>query len=254
MYKKEFQITENVSNNSFSYDKRTNPTITVPDIVDGSIDDVKIGDKIVFEDFDEDGNLKSCTGLQNFIRTVHPTTKKPVIIVDNHNHVFYFWYEARTNGQINNGATLIHIDQHKDIRKPAEKLNNSDDLNSVFKYTNSILNVGNYIPPAMEEGLVRKVIPITSESEINKNTPEGAPVPPDKGVRGFARLRGTESSLIVNIDLDFWAPEMDYIDNKLKIDTTKKWMEKADLITIATSPFFIDQELALKVLKELLYN
>ena len=241
MYQKEFQITDNISNNSFSFSKRKNPTITVPKIIDGKINDVKIGEKIVFEDFNEQNNLKSCVGLKNFIRTNHPTTKKPIIIVDNHNHVFYFWYEARKNGVISDGSTLIHIDQHKDMRKPDSFLpkTDSNDLQKVFEYTNTHLNVGNYIPPAINERLIGEVIPITSESEI---------------ISAKHEARSTKHDIILNIDLDFWAPEMNYINNKLKLDITKKWMEKADLITIATSPFFIDQELALKVLKELFYN
>ncbi|MBU0727078.1 UPF0489 family protein [Patescibacteria group bacterium] len=245
MYNEPFQIEGKISNNAFSFSKRKDPIITIPSIIKGNIGDVGIGDKVVFEDVDENGKLKSCIGLRNFIRTSHPITKKPVIIADNHNHVFYFWYEARNKKQIKDGATLVHIDQHKDMRVPKRKLVKtiSDDLNKVFEYTNEVLNVGNYIPPAMEEGLVASLISITSEEELIKSTPEGADHDP--------LLQG---NVIVNIDLDFWAPEMNYIDHKLKIDITKKWMEKADLITIANSPFFIDQELALKVLKELFYN
>lgn len=235
MYEQEFQITDKISNNAFSFSLRKEPVITVPSLINGDLDDIKIGNKVVFEDIDEKGKLKSCVGLKNFIRTVHPITKKPVIIVDNHNHVFYFWYEARNKKEIKNGSTLIHIDQHKDMREPKRKLVKtiSDDLNKVFKYTNEVLNVGNYIPPAIKEGLVENLISVTSESELKENKPKN------------------NDSLIVNIDLDFWAPEMDYIDHKLKIDYTKKWMNKADLITIATSPFFIEQEIAIKVLHEL---
>jgi len=60
-----------------------------------------------------------------------------------------------------------------------------------------------------------------------------------------------KNHIILNIDLDFWAPELDHIDNNLKIEKTKYLMEKADLITISTSPFFIDQKLALEVLRKL---
>ncbi|MBN2087047.1 UPF0489 family protein [Candidatus Peregrinibacteria bacterium] len=245
MYKSEFQITDNISNNSFSFSKRKTPTITVPKIIDGEIDDVKIGDKIVFEDFDEHGDLKSCVGLKNFIRTTHPITKKPIIIVDNHNHVFYFWYEARKNKQVKDGGLLVHIDQHKDVRKPDSYLlkPESEDLKKVFEFTNTILNVGNYIPSAMDEGLIGDLISITSETEIANHKSQTLPT---------GRQVKNHKSLIVNIDLDFWAPEMDYINNKLKTEFTKKWMEAADIITIATSPFFIDQNLAIKVLKELL--
>ena len=171
MYKKEIQITDDISNNSFSFAKRKNPTITVPKIIEGKIKNVQIGNKIVFEDFNENGKLKSCVGLKNFVRTTHPTTKKPVIIVDNHNHVFYFWYEARKNGVIKDDSTLIHIDQHKDIRKPKGDINkcHTEDLEYIFEYTNTQLNVGNYIPPAVEEGLIGDVVSITSEDELTNN-------------------------------------------------------------------------------------
>ena len=135
-----------------------------------------------------------------------------MIIVDNHNHVFYFWYEARINKQINNGVTLVHIDQHKDIRKPKRRLVKtiSDDSKKVFEYTNTVLNVGNYIPPAIEEGLISEVISITSENEITNQNSQ------------FTNSKST----IVNVDLDFWAPEMDYIDHQLKIDFLGQGQDK----------------------------
>jgi len=247
MYDRSFFITENISNNSFSFDKRKNPSVFVTDIQDGRIDDVQTGDKIVFEDFDENGELKSCTGLKHFIRLKHPTTGKQIVVVDNHNHVFYFWHEARQRGLLQNNSTLIHIDQHKDMREPSSYLTKSDaeDMKKVFEYTNSVLNVGNYILPAVRDGLVGKVIQITGEKELINHIPESG-----QSIVHFQDLRGT--SIILNIDLDFWAPEMDYIDEKLKLDRTKEWMTRADLITIATSPFFIGQDKAINVLHKLL--
>ena len=251
MYTKPFKITEDVGNNSFSFSKRINPAIEVPSVIDGDINDLVIGNSVAFEDFEsstgsdgaENGELKTCVGLKNFIRTAHPTTKKPIIIVDNHNHVFYFWHEARNKGIIKDGATLVHIDKHKDTRKPETFLTReeSKDLKKVFEYTNSVLNVGNYLPPAIKDGLIGNVILVTNELET-RNSPRRGP---------FGKTE-TRNSIILNIDLDFWAPEMDYIDNKLKNDVTRKYMERADFITIATSPFFINQELAIKVIRELL--
>ena len=244
MYDKPFHITDNVGNNSFSFDKRKNPSIFVTDIQNGGLSDVQIGDEIVFEDFDENGILRSCTGLKHFIRTEHPDTGKPIVIVDNHNHVFYFWHEARNVGFIKNGVTLIHIDQHKDTREPSEYLSAEDleNLEKVFDYTNSVLNVGNYIAPAVRDGLVGEVVQINGENDLAKYVPEGATT--------SSRLQ--EQPIILNIDLDFWAPEMGYIDKNLSINFTKEWMTRADLITIATSPFFIEQDRAIEVLKGLM--
>lgn len=245
MYDRPFQITDNLSNNAFSFDKRKEPRIWVPDITDGDLDDVEVGDRVVFEDFDEHGILRSCAGLKHFVRMAHPRTRKPIIVVDNHNHAFYFWHEARERGWIKDGITLVHIDQHKDMRKPDRFLTKAESykLEMVFDYTNSVLNVGNYILSAVEDGLIDKVVLVTSEKEMEEWTPEGA--------IGQSRLR-VEPSIILNLDLDFWAPEMDYIPNDQKTEFTCGWMERADLITIATSPFFIDQDLAIQTLRALL--
>jgi hypothetical protein len=57
--------------------------------------------------------------------------------------------------------------------------------------------------------------------------------------------------MILNIDLDIFSPEMDFIDDTKKMKLIKKLLHRAPLITIATSPFFIDQEIALRKLYEL---
>ncbi|QQR83691.1 UPF0489 family protein [Candidatus Peregrinibacteria bacterium] len=236
MYHTPFFITENLSSNAFSFERRINPKLYVPSVIDGTVDDVQVGDHVVFEDYDEYDVLQSCKGLKHLVKTVYGAKKTPVVIVDNHNHVFYFWYQALANGAIERGATLVHIDQHKGERVPEVMLRRKDsgDLQKVFEYTNTVLNVGNYIPPAMEEGLVGKLVSITSEQALRDHNPQ------------------RDSSLIVNIDLDFWAPEMDYIDRSFSLAQTKAWMDRADLITFATSPFFIEQERAIAILKELL--
>jgi len=246
MYDHPFFITGKQGNNAFSFEKRVNPTLFVPNLIEGGLEDVTIGDQVVFEDFDDNGQLKSCVGLKHFVRMKHPTTGKPIVIVDNHNHVFYSWHKAREKGWIKDGATLIHIDQHKDMRKPPLGLDRGDNKNlqKIFEYTNSVLNVGNYILPAIEDGLVGKVISVTSEKELDEWTPVGT-------CHGMFP-QGKPTSIILNIDLDFWAPEMDYIDRQLKNRVARAWMERADFITIATSPFFINQMLAIDILRELL--
>jgi hypothetical protein len=57
--------------------------------------------------------------------------------------------------------------------------------------------------------------------------------------------------VILNLDLDFFEPNLDYIDYDLKKKVVLDIAKKAKIITVATSPFFIDQELALKVFKDL---
>lgn len=229
-----FFIHKPVSNNAFSYNKRINPDLYVAPLIEDDISKLLVGSKVVFEDFDDQGNLKSCDGLENFLRfEINGNNQKtPVYIFDNHNHAFYFWNLEATLGRIKNGVTLLHIDQHKDSRQPAS-YPNATDLQTIFTYTNTELNVGNFIDPALHAGLIASVINITSQAEMDQlNTSLG-------------------ERFLLDIDMDFFAPELDYINNNQKIDLIKKLIPRASLITIATSPFFIDQNLAIKYLRKI---
>jgi len=240
MYDKPFLIREPVSNNAFGYEKRPRKELFVAALRDGGIDDVKAGKEIVFEDFDDDGVLRPCTGLTEFVRI--SWGKKPVYVFDNHNHAFAFWHLEMIRGTVNDGCTIIHVDQHKDSRTPATYLRPGEarDESAVFGYTNNALNVGNFISPALITGLAREVINIDSEAAIDSF--EFA----DFGGRGLEK-----NDLILDIDLDFFAPEMDYIGNEKKMRFINKLAERASMLTVATSPFFIEQKLSLKYLREL---
>lgn len=130
MYHKSFYITEAVGNNAFSYEKRNNKKLFVPSLKRiGDFDEVELlrpvsphpnplpwgrGDelqninnqKITFEDYDFDGVLQTCYGLKNLYEynsLLNPLpwqgkgdTKPKMYVVDNHNHVHYFWYLARS--------------------------------------------------------------------------------------------------------------------------------------------------------------
>jgi len=242
-YKKPQIQSQNCSNNGLSFEERfrlnkgKNPELYVPDLVEGKVSDVKFGDEIVFEDFDDEGVLRSCKGLKQYVRTVFETEaesglkKIPAYIFDNHNHAFAFWNVERYAGQVRDGALLIHVDQHKDTRIPPSFLSIEDakNLKKVFDYTNTVLNVGNFIPAAQNIGLVKDIIFIDSERSIDEFD--------------FSGLVGRD--LILDIDLDFFVPDLDYIGNNKKIDLIGAVLPYANVITFATSPFFIDQQLAL---------
>ena len=115
MYQKSFYITEKIGNNTLSYDQRQNKKLYVPSIKTiSSFDEIQLtpnpsldkrGEhKIVFEDYDFDDILQSCTGLKNFYE-IPPLTlplgkgekklRAPIYLFDNHNHAYYFFYLAR---------------------------------------------------------------------------------------------------------------------------------------------------------------
>lgn len=56
--------------------------------------------------------------------------------------------------------------------------------------------------------------------------------------------------MILNLDLDFFSPELDYIDFEDKKHFIRYFASQSDLITVATSPFFIDQERAIEMFRK----
>ncbi|MFC1748439.1 UPF0489 family protein [Pseudomonadota bacterium] len=234
MYEKAFYIVEPVSNNAFSFSEREEPRLRIAGLKEGSLEDVEAGSEVVFEDMDE-GELRSCVGLSSFIKTLLGGV--PTYIFDNHNHAFAFWCEAKPAGRPDAATVLVHVDQHKDTRDPDTYLSAEDarDMDKVFRYTNTVLNVGNFVPAGLKAGLFSEIINIDSEKSIDEFN--------------FENLRDRHT--ILDIDLDFFAPDLDYIPSEKKITLIREIAKNADLITIATSPFFIDQKRAIEYLKRI---
>lgn len=236
MYKQWFFLDKPVWNNAFSYGKRQNKEIYIPSLINAKIDDILLGDKIAFEDFDFDDKLSTNYGLKNFYKI--KWKNKYIYLFDNHNHAFYFWYLSRKQWIIWNNNTLIHIDEHADTRDNNKNLSKDDsiDLQKVFKFTNEVLNVGDYIVPAINEWIIWEVIQIRNTVNLEdylKNKDD------------------YKENIILNLDLDFFQPDLDFIDYDLKKKAILDSANKASFITVATSPFFIDQNLAIKVFKDI---
>lgn len=236
-YKKEILLDKAVGNNLFSYEERKSlhqrdPFITIPKVIEGTIDDVCVGQVISFEEVEE-GELKSCYGLENFVHI--QKSHQDIFIFDNHNHAFYFWAEARSRGVIHDGATLIHIDQHKDMRDPGVYLPacDLDDLEKVAVYTNEVLNVGNFILPAQKSGMLGEIFLLDAEDHFRQD------------------FSAVSENLIVDIDLDIFAPELDFMDQEMILQETRRWVAKAKVVTVATSPFFIDQGEAMRWMRRI---
>ena len=222
-----FYIEKPIGNNIFSYEERENKKIYVPKLIEGNLDDVKIGDEIVFNEIDEEKEIKA-KGLKNMVK--YNIDQKDVYIFDNHNHALYFWIKSLKKDKFNKGCKLVHVDQHKDMREPDDYSVNMDSIEDVFTYTNEVLNVGNFIQPALKHNIFSEVVIIDSSYGF------------DLDIKG---------EYVLDIDLDIFSKDMDYIPYEIKICKIQNLIKKAKVITIASSPFFIDQEYAIKVLKEL---
>lgn len=215
-----FYIEQPVGNNEFSFDKRRNRSIWVAPLVDGLPGDIREGNNIAFAEVEDDREI-SAKGLEQFLYFEH--ADRPVFIFDNHNHAFTFWAWGIEKKRITAQAKLIHVDQHSDMRRPDDEPPLCLSLAQAFDYANFNLNVGNFIKPALQLGWF-------SDTEII-NTEEGFR-------QEFAE------PFVLDIDLDVFAPELDYVDNDLKIQRIRYWMQEAQLTTIAFSPYFIRFDLA----------
>ena len=130
----------------------------------------------------------------------------------------------------NKGCKLVHIDQHKDMREPENYDVDINDIDDVFRYTNYTLNVGNFIKPALHHNIFSEAIIIDSTYGLEMDV---------------------EGEIVLDIDLDIFSNDMEYMSYDLRVNKIKEYIERAKVITIASSPFFIEQDYAIKVLKEL---
>lgn len=224
-----FFIEEPVGNNIFSYEERSNKKIFVPKLIKGTLEDVHLGEHIVFNEIDEDENKEiKAKGLENLVE--YRVDDKVVYIFDNHNHAFYFWMKSLKENLFTRGCKLVHVDQHKDMREPDNYDVDEENLDDVFRYTNKVLNVGNFIKPALYKGIFSEVVIIDSSYGFDIEI---------------------EGEYVLDIDLDIFSKDMDYIPYDLRINKIKKLINNSKVITIASSPYFIEQDYAIKVLKEL---
>ena len=222
-----FYIEEPVGNNIFSYEERENKKIYVPKLIEGTLDDVVIGNEIVFNEIDEETEIKAI-GLKNMVHYKHDD--KEIYIFDNHNHALYFWMKSLKLNHFTKGCKLVHVDQHKDMREPESYDVDLYDNEDLFRYTNYVLNVGNFIQPALKYNIFSEAIIIDSSYGFDLKI---------------------EGEYVLDIDLDIFSKDMEYIPYDFRINKIKDLIKGAKVITIASSPYFIEQDEAIKVLKEL---
>ena len=178
--------------------------------------------------------------LKNYLWIEKPDIPS-IFIFDNHNHAITFRYNIIYSKKIKN-AELIHIDQHSDCRDNKNHLRinrNENELEKVFNFCNQKCNVGNFIPPAIESWIISNQIQIRSNTALQN-------LKIDKN-----------QNFILDIDLDFC---LDWISrNKINQESVKTLKERFNKIsqfalctTITTSPYFLDQELAIDIIEKLL--
>mgnify|MGYP003295144979 CR=1 FL=1 len=191
-----------------------------------------------FAEKNNDWKIEYFHWLKSFLQ-IENNGYPPTFIFDNHNQALFFRYYTTHEKK---DIKLIHIDQHSDCRENNNKLNinhSESDFDTIFHFTNELCNVGNFIPPAIENHIISSQTQIRSytslkELKINKN-----------------------ENFILDLDLDFCLNWMnrDKIDENnvtLLINKFKEISPYATCITIATSPYFLNQEIAINIIEKLI--
>lgn len=255
-YDKGFYLRKEAGNNAFSWEQRERKAIYVAPFIKTRHFAITKGSEIAFAEVEE-GREKNYAGLAEFLMLEEKN--KNIYIFDNHNHGFYVIFKEVYHQKIPKGLPMIHFDQHKDMRKPpysfAEVSEHLDEVRlfweecygpdgecatalsqQAFFYCNAVLNVGNFIVPMIEEGWISEAVMMDSSYAL---------------AEGEAILKRCPA-YILDIDLDFFSEEMDYIPYERKVESIRRFLPGARLITICTSPYFVSFERAQRALYDIL--
>ena len=225
MYTAPSYLTQPIGNNAFSYDERialwSVGKLCIPSLISWTVDDLQQGSEICFEEV-INNKLKSCTGLKHFVQIEYHG--KQIFIVDNHNHALVFWT------LIKKPLPVIHIDQHSDVKTNENIFPPGDDIE---QFVNEKTNVGNFISAAKNSWIISEVIQVRT----------------DYALRELQASSIMHQAFILDIDIDFRVDKELTEDDRKIIQTL---MKKAELVTVATSPYFIDQEQAISIIRNIL--
>ena len=212
--KKWFWLSENKWNNSFSFFEWKK--IWIPEVKIWKISEIKLWEKIVFSDF-ENEILKESIWLEKHLWILEEK-KSPVFICDNHNRVLESWQYFK-----NKKPLLVHIDQHRDEADFWKIENWEKDL-----------RICDYIKWAKSENWIKKNHISLCES------------------KDFEKFKNLENEdlwdFILNIDLDIFVPEQTLISHKKIWELIFILEKKALLVNFATSPLFLNQKKAIEML------
>ena len=217
-----FKIEGNIGNNSFSYiPGRSLSVAPVCEYRKNSV--IESGEEIVFADRWDD-ELRECFGLKSAFVGMTGGSGTPFYLCDNHNLVLEAWNMVKLYTP---RLTLVHLDQHRDDAVFDGSFDN-------FLTESRICDYIDFAKRA--EWINTEHLSFTESIDFEEDVPL-----PDDG------------RFILNIDLDLFAPEVTHISLEDKIDLIKKVMPRTELITIATSPGFIEASRAIP-LAELLIS
>jgi hypothetical protein len=213
------------------------------------------------------------TGLENCVR-LEKAGGPAVYVMDNHLMAYFAWHEARLTGHLDKGAILLHIDAHPDdaLRPPPGlELTLGDAANFVRRE----LNNANFIMPALRQQLLGEfwwAYTFLTGGRISFGCPGGLvgnsnqlpggrvqirPLNKDVPVSEIIARANSRERFALDIDLDAFV-RMNYKDQlpdersfAAAEDFLAQIAQQAGVVTIATSPGFADQRLAIPLAQRL---
>lgn len=85
----------------------------------------------------------------------------PLVTVEEHHEAFFLWNRAARRGELPKGdMTLLHVDEHSDMSLPrlGRPLASIGDERDLLAFTYEELDIGNFIWPAVYQGLFNRVL------------------------------------------------------------------------------------------------
>lgn len=219
-------------NNAFSMDRRpVRDLLTVTPLKVGSLADLTVGRHVALQEYNRE-EWQECVGLETAVLCLdHPV---PVYVFDNHNHAFYAWCEALKMGWTERGSLLVHMDYHPDDLHPTDAHVDVTNLADVWRYTNEVLQVATFVQPAILLGLFSNRVDFVEDRDFLSAPAVGG-------------LAAVSRGVVINLDLDVFRDALDQAEIDRKVDLLRAYIPQARLITMATSPYFIRQELAVRL-------
>ena len=196
-------------------------------------------------------------GLQNKV-VIELTDGRTLMVTDDHNHVYTFWWLMMKLGKVSrSGNSLLHVDAHADAELTSKYREASGDhffrggqeLAEVDRYSKDILGIEGFIAPLVENGFIavwhwiynleqkiaRGMEKATYRYQIHEQTKQDV---------------STLDYNLLDIDIDV-LNGMNQVEAETALIFFAQLAQKAKLISIATSPNFIDQEKAIDYAKRL---
>jgi hypothetical protein len=159
-------------------------------------------------------------------------------VLDHHNYAYPVWAAALNSGRIEKNATLIHIDQHRDMRNSDLDLSHSgvvaQEIPEYISQAEAITDkteIAEFIQLSLQQGIL-KGAEMVGTPKISENNEE---------LKEAMDLVEQKNNVIMDLDLDVFPHK---IRDEERYKLIAEMVANANLVTIATSPGFINQEIA----------